>query len=511
MQPRAGSVIQGRFAACPSRLACTGHFGHTVQLSTPRRAGRPGPAQAAGGGTRVIPLPPHLAAFSARAQPLPPEVRHKMESFFGADLGAVRVHVGPEATRLGALAFTQGEHIWFAPGQYNPHTVQGQQLLGHELAHVQQQRAGRVRSPYGSGVAIVQDAALEAEAERTGRLAAAHRPVQRSAAPGAGVLSAPAGRGQVHVYAGPRERSVGSANVRGDGGAAVEITDLRVDPEHRKRGLGAALLSSAMQAGLRMGRRTVRLSSQDDGSGRLTAWYRSMGFRPVGTDARGLTRLEAPIRSVLPRLLQAKPAPPELRGGTAVALRRVVQRASAYAPAKLSLAQMAAEVHELSSDNARAKAATTIAFANTTDGLICTTNDVGKVSKEAVQRAVDLGAPEVDQAGAGFHAEMWMVIRGFDKGLNAGGLSGWLTRVGASRACCKQCSAVLTLCGVQMDQHSNDEYQSWVNPLTTDETSQPRAGWEASQRRDIPDFRQRGTNYWWTSDKGGWTKDARGK
>ena len=35
-----------------------------------------------------------------------------------------------------------------------------------------QQRAGRVRNPLGSGVAVVQDPALEAEAERMGLRAA---------------------------------------------------------------------------------------------------------------------------------------------------------------------------------------------------------------------------------------------------------------------------------------------------------------------------------------------------
>jgi hypothetical protein len=43
------------------------------------------------------------------------------------------------------------------------------------LAHVVQQRAGRVRNPLGSGLAVVQDKALEAEADRLGRQAAAHR------------------------------------------------------------------------------------------------------------------------------------------------------------------------------------------------------------------------------------------------------------------------------------------------------------------------------------------------
>ena len=104
--------------------------------------------------------------------PLPSEVRTKMETAFGADFSDVRVHVGREATSLGAIAYTWGSNIHFAPGQYNPHTIQGQKLLGHELWHVVQQRAGRVRNPFGGGVAVVQDHALEAEADRMGIKAA---------------------------------------------------------------------------------------------------------------------------------------------------------------------------------------------------------------------------------------------------------------------------------------------------------------------------------------------------
>jgi hypothetical protein len=105
-------------------------------------------------------------------QPLPEPVQKKMEAFFSTSFAEVRVHVGHEAPSIGALAFTHGTDLYFAPGQYNPQSTQGQQLLGHELTHVLQQRAGRVRNPLGSGIAVVQDPALEAEAERMGRHAA---------------------------------------------------------------------------------------------------------------------------------------------------------------------------------------------------------------------------------------------------------------------------------------------------------------------------------------------------
>ena len=76
---------------------------------------------------------------------------------------------------LQRLAFTLGSQYLLRAGQYDPHSVRGQQVLGHELTHVVQQRAGRVRNPQGFGIAVVQDHALEAEADRLGMRAAARR------------------------------------------------------------------------------------------------------------------------------------------------------------------------------------------------------------------------------------------------------------------------------------------------------------------------------------------------
>jgi hypothetical protein len=134
-------------------------------------------------------------------QPLPPAVREKMESAFGgASFEDVRVHVGPQAASIGALAFTLGTDLYFAPGQYNPQTLHGQQLLGHELTHVVQQRTGRVKNPFGSGLAVVQDHAMEAEADRMGRLAS-QTPMAGLAQPKmAGTPQPPADRHTPRVY-----------------------------------------------------------------------------------------------------------------------------------------------------------------------------------------------------------------------------------------------------------------------------------------------------------------------
>jgi len=183
------SVIQGHFPQGFSRIA---EVRQRVMRNAPQQAKATPPQLHAvaqpHGGANAMQLPDTLANFATiGGEPLPPSIRQKMESFYGTSFADVRVHVGPQASAIGALAFTQGSHIHFAPGQYNPSSPNGQQILGHELAHVVQQRSGRVRNPFGSGVAVVQDHSLEAEADRLGARAAAHTlPVQgKFARPGA--------------------------------------------------------------------------------------------------------------------------------------------------------------------------------------------------------------------------------------------------------------------------------------------------------------------------------------
>jgi hypothetical protein len=122
-----------------------------------------------GNGVLMTPVPAGQLRVTGEGRPLEPGIRQTMETFFQADFSGVRVHEGPTAQAMGALAFTLGEELHFAPGLYDLTSRDGVALLGHELAHVVQQRDGRVANPYGQGVAIVQDPALEAEAERMGQ------------------------------------------------------------------------------------------------------------------------------------------------------------------------------------------------------------------------------------------------------------------------------------------------------------------------------------------------------
>ena len=71
--------------------------------------------------------------------------RQLYERFFGADLSSVRIHDNSAANRaaneLDAHAFTRGPDLYFATGQFNPKSRDGQRLLTHELTHVLQPAA----------------------------------------------------------------------------------------------------------------------------------------------------------------------------------------------------------------------------------------------------------------------------------------------------------------------------------------------------------------------------------
>ncbi len=95
------------------------------------------------------------AASSSDGRPLNAEMRRVWEPRFGHSFANVRVHTDQQADastrRIGARAYTVGEHIHFARGEYQPSSTEGRRLLAHELAHVVQQshapRASYIRQP----------------------------------------------------------------------------------------------------------------------------------------------------------------------------------------------------------------------------------------------------------------------------------------------------------------------------------------------------------------------------
>ncbi len=115
---------------------------------------------------------PTIQRKSASLLPLP--VQNKMEATMGADFSNVNIHPNSQqAQEVGALAYTQGNDVHFAPGQFDPNSQKGQSLIGHELAHVVQQRQGRVQATtQAKGLPVNDDPALEKEADVIGEKAA---------------------------------------------------------------------------------------------------------------------------------------------------------------------------------------------------------------------------------------------------------------------------------------------------------------------------------------------------
>ncbi len=160
--------------------------------------------EASAGKTEAVPAQPSLDALrSGAAAPtaeqmgrrvdLPDAMREKMESAFGADLSAVKLYESETVAEAGANAVTQGSDIAFAPGMLDFTSFGGQALLGHEISHVVSQARGEV-----AGGGFLNDASLEARADREGAMAAAGQEIAApmtamssvSAAPSAGPMQA---------------------------------------------------------------------------------------------------------------------------------------------------------------------------------------------------------------------------------------------------------------------------------------------------------------------------------
>ena len=246
-------------------------------------------------------------------KPLPDDVRRKMEGVFKADFSDVRIHIGREAQSVGAIAFAMGSAIHFAPGQYAPHSVQGQKLLGHELAHIVQQRAGRVKNPFGSGTAVVTDHALEAEADRMGLRAAlsptpaasvqrqvntAGSTVQRYAVGPARAM--PGGVRTIAATPSGSRNAVGSVHLNLREAGVAEITNLHVAPEHRMHGVGRSLIDAAVRTARQSGCSITRLEARPSAGAaikalQLVSMYQRMGFHVVGTSRNGNPLMERKV------------------------------------------------------------------------------------------------------------------------------------------------------------------------------------------------------------------------
>ena len=108
-------------------------------------------------------------ADGSAGAPLRADLRARFEASLGADLARVRVHTGEvsatAASAVGARAYTVGQDIHFADGQYRPDDPFGVHLLAHEVAHTVQQAGGPAARQHKLEVSSPADAA-EVEADR---------------------------------------------------------------------------------------------------------------------------------------------------------------------------------------------------------------------------------------------------------------------------------------------------------------------------------------------------------
>ncbi|MEL6866457.1 MAG: DUF4157 domain-containing protein [Bacteroidota bacterium] len=119
--------------------------------------------------TNTTPSPPEK-----QREDLPDDLHHKLEWSFGQDFSSVQIHQNsPKATDLQAKAFTQGEQVHFAPGQFDPKSNSGQKLIAHEFTHIAQQRHHHIPVTHqtSTGAFINNQNTWEQEADRLGERA----------------------------------------------------------------------------------------------------------------------------------------------------------------------------------------------------------------------------------------------------------------------------------------------------------------------------------------------------
>ena len=132
--------------AIQRECGCGGTTGPTGECDACRQKRLSIQRKTATGDARSPEVPPIVGSVLRSAgQPLDAATRGFMESRFGHDFSAVRVHVDADAdasaASLQAHAYTSGAHVVFAGGRYAPSSAEGRTLLAHELTHVVQQRA----------------------------------------------------------------------------------------------------------------------------------------------------------------------------------------------------------------------------------------------------------------------------------------------------------------------------------------------------------------------------------
>jgi len=177
----------------------------------------------------------YLQARFGAGDPLPQGTRADMESRFGRDLSAVRVHTGPDAAdaaqRAGAAAFTIGTDIVFGHNADAGDGGAGRRVLAHELAHTLQQAGARPPSSALATSAPADASEREADALAGAALTGAPIPVIAHREAHIARQPAPAAPAAVPAVAGPMTRAQFDAEMRRRFGTADVHTGTQAEQQ----------------------------------------------------------------------------------------------------------------------------------------------------------------------------------------------------------------------------------------------------------------------------------------
>jgi hypothetical protein len=143
-------------------------------------------------GIGALSVPPIVhEVLRSPGQPLDLSTRAFLNPRFGHDFSHVRVHTDSRAAEsaraVNAHAYTVGQRVVFAEGQYAPDTPAGQKLLAHEMVHVRQQSS--ITAPPDHLTATPESDPLERQAAAAEHSISQHESLAPSLTSGPATLS----------------------------------------------------------------------------------------------------------------------------------------------------------------------------------------------------------------------------------------------------------------------------------------------------------------------------------
>ena len=246
-------------------------------------------------------------AVTGGGRPMSKYDRARYEPLFGYDFSHVRIHDGPSAQDaargIRARAYTLGNNIAFASGQYAPETMAGKRLIAHELTHTIQQGRGiraAVQRAEDTNEREASEVAEESTLERGEESLPAATPPSRSAQPGL-AAGEPASAQEATTSQTSADVAGVTADIAEPGEAPSQRSEsytinnhqawVRDAPESANSHVRRALTINNRQAYLRDAENLSRIIEPGESAAAL----------PAGTTLRG-TRLTLPLGTVVKQI-----------------------------------------------------------------------------------------------------------------------------------------------------------------------------------------------------------------